>query len=671
MRSRIARLGLRLFDVGEARTAFGRSLLRERYRALQKQVPLLYLIAIVNFLGLAFAGGATFDDLGHPATALILLAALRLAYWVRGRGRELSPARIQSELRITIVLAALLSLGFGTSAISLYNAGIGERQDMVILFASLAAMGCAYALSSFPAAARMPLLLLALPLAIWLGLAPGGSHIGVGISLALLVFLVLRLVELNNKAFVELVRSRSAVEAERRRAQRAERTALIEKARVRQVADTDPLTGAANRRAFLAAIEERMALPGAGRFALALLDLDGFKPINDTFGHAAGDAVLVEVGIRLRHEASDAALVARIGGDEFAVVLPCDDERAAARQAERLCAAIAKPYAVGGRQFRISACCGVAMVQPGADSVTTALAHGDAALYSGKQRGRGCVALFTAELDAANRRRAAIERALGDPALSDQIELAYQPIFDLASNRLRAFEALARWTHPELGSIAPSEFIPITEQVNAVEAMSELLLVQAATEAAAWPDSIRLSFNLSAVELCSAASAARILKAIRRQGLDPERLQGEITETALLVDFEAARFNLNALRKAGVRIVLDDFGAGFASVSYLRELAFDAVKLDGSLVTAAARNRPGLQLLKGVLDMCASLHLPCVAEHIETAEQLGLLRRLGCRDGQGYALAAPLPAHGARAMASAKLVPFPLHSARANPHRAA
>jgi EAL domain-containing protein (putative c-di-GMP-specific phosphodiesterase class I) len=213
--------------------------------------------------------------------------------------------------------------------------------------------------------------------------------------------------------------------------------------------------------------------------------------------------------------------------------------------------------------------------------------------------------------------------------------------------------------------------VPITEQSHAVEAFSEMLLAKAAREAAHWPESVRLSFNLSTVELCSAASAARILHVIRRHGLEPARLQIEITETALLADFEAARHNLQALRKAGVRIVLDDFGAGFASISYLRELAFDAIKLDGALVTDGARTAPGLRLLKGVLDMCASLDLPCVAEHIESAEQLALLRRLGCRDGQGYALSPPLDPEAARAMAGAKLVPFPLHSALAKPHRAA
>lgn len=664
-------VGKWVVDAGEARTAFGRALLRERYRWLQQQIPLLYLIAIVNFTGLAVAGNADLTDFRHPASALILLAAVRLAHWLRTRGQVLTPPQILGKLKVTIGLAAGLSLGFSACAISLYASGDGYQRDLVVLFATLAALGCAYALGAFPAAARMPLLLFALPFSAWLMFAPGQGRFGVGVSLALVTLLVLRLVELTNRGFVELVRSRSAIAGERTRARRAEQAALAEKIRANKIADSDPLTGVANRRALVAALDQRLGRTGAPPFTLALLDLDCFKPINDTFGHAAGDAVLIEVSRRLQREAGADALVARMGGDEFALLLPQDNAREATALATQLCGAIARPILSGGREFRISACCGLAVAAPGIDSVPTALSHGDAALYSGKQHGRGRVAMFTPELERANRRRIEIERALRDPATRAQFSLVFQPIFDLGTNQLRAFEALARWDHPELGAIAPSEFVPITEQINAIEEISELLLSQAAAEAASWPDEIGLSYNLSAVELCSSASAVRLLRIARRQGLDPARLQVEVTETALLADFETARFNLQALRKAGTKIVLDDFGAGFASISYLRELAFDAIKLDGSLVTAAARNAPGMRLLKGVLDMCASLHLPCIAEHIETADQLSLLKRLGCRDGQGYALAAPLDAVAARALATDKLVPFPLHSNGARPHRAA
>lgn len=660
-----------LLDAGEAKTAFGRTLLQVRYRALQQQIPLLYMIALANALGYHLGTGLSVETLAHPINILLLLVAIRLVYWVRNRNRELPPEAILSELRKTLFLAALFSAAGGFWAINLLRAGPPDGQDLLILFSSLAAIGCSYGLSSFPTAARMPVLLFALPLSGTLILSSKAAYVGVGISLMLISLLTLRLLNLQNKGFVALVESRSTTEIERERARKAELQALAEKARVRRIADCDSLTGLANRRAFLAALEARLGTDSRRQFAVALIDLDGFKPINDTFGHAAGDAVLIEVAARLSNMAGEGSLPARIGGDEFGWIFPARGAAAALREAERLCAALGRPYRIDGREFRISACCGVVMRRPGEGDVTDALHCGDAALYSGKQAGRGCVALYTPELARANERRVAIERALRAPDVHDRIHLVFQPIFDLQSDAIRAFEALARWEHPELGRIAPSEFIPITEQINVIEKIGDALLARAAAEAAAWPDAVRLSFNLSTIQLCSASSASRILDIIAGAGLAPERLVIEITETALLADFETARLNLEALRSEGVRIALDDFGAGFASISYLREMFFDAIKLDGSLVTGAADSAPAMRLLRGVLDLCASLGVPCVAEHIEMPDQLALLRRLNCRDGQGYALSPPLDAAGAKALAAARLVPFSGSSAAAGSGRAA
>jgi diguanylate cyclase (GGDEF)-like protein len=649
----------RLLDVGEAKTAFGRALLRERYRALQRQIPLLYAIVLVNFMGLHFASGEPAGALVQPVSLLAIFGVARLVYWLRMRGRALAPERILVELKRTLFLAALLSTAFSWSAISLYGQLPLDDRHLVILFAALAAVGCAYGLTSFPAAARLPLLLFAVPFALRLVASGHPAHAGVGISLLLITTMILRLVHLHNEGFVQLVWSRSEVETERERAQRAEQEALAEKARVRQVADTDPLTGLANRRAFIAELEARLgSLAPAPAFALALLDLDGFKPINDTFGHAAGDALLIEVAARLRQKSGPRALTARIGGDEFALILPCANEAAVLRAGERVCAALEQPYRVDGREFRISACCGLTLLTPGAGDVAMALSQVDAALYTGKQSGRGRVALFTPAIAEANRRRIAIERAMRDPNVGREFHLAYQPVFDLESGALRSFEALARWNHPTLGAIAPAEFIPITEQINVIEQISDGLLARACAEAAYWPAAVRLSFNLSAIQLCSASSAARLLAIAAEQGLEARRLQFEVTETAMLADFGAARLNLERLRAAGARIVLDDFGAGFASISYLREIVFDAIKLDGALVAAASGSEAGERLLQGVLGLCASLGVPCVAEHIESAAQLDMLRALKCRDGQGYALSPPLPAEEARALAAARLVPF-------------
>jgi diguanylate cyclase (GGDEF)-like protein len=646
-------------DVGEAETPAGRALLEERYRALLRQIPLLYAVALANYLGLYLATGGEFETLLSPSTLLIGVVCLRLAHWLRARKRTLPPARVIRELRKTWCFALLVSLGFSAYAQSLILGGNPEYDGQVITFGTLAAIGCAYGLSSFPAAARLPLLILGLPLAVRLIALGDVSHVGMGISIAVVLLLILHLLHLHNHSFCQLVESRSAIAAERERARSAEKQAKAEKARAKLIADTDPLTGLANRRAFLRALGRRAgALPRTGSsFSLAMIDLDGFKPINDTFGHAAGDAVLKEVGTRITAVAGAGAHIARTGGDEFALLLP---KAATVAQAEAagaaLCATLADAFRVDGREFRISGCCGITLLTPSDSNAAEALIRADTALYSAKENGRSGVAIYCTELDEIHRRRSLIEQALRRPETKAQIGLVYQPISDLATGEVRAMEALARWQHPELGAISPGEFIPAAEQINVIKELSDTLLAQAAREAARWAETVRLSFNLSAVQLCTEGSAIRILAILDQAGMDPRRLQVEVTETALLVDFSVARGNLQALRNAGARIVLDDFGAGHASISYLREMQFDGIKLDGSLIAKATESLRSRRLLKGVVELCTSLGLPCVAEHIETEEQRALLREFGCRDGQGYLLSRPVDADIAAKLAAPKLL---------------
>jgi diguanylate cyclase (GGDEF)-like protein len=649
----------RLVDVGEAETPGGRALLTERYQVLQRQIPLLYIVALANCLGLTLASGGMIGGLYSPTTILLGVVLVRLVHWVRARGRVLPPEQILRELKKIWIFALLVSFCFSAWALSLIQGSSADYDGHVIMFGTVASIGCAYGLSSFPAAARLPLLVLGLPLATRLLVSSDASHVGMGLSIGLVILLILQLLQFHNRSFRQLVESRSEIAAERERARRAEKQAKAEKVKARIVADTDPLTGLANRRAFLRALGRRAAALGrnGGGFVLAVVDLDGFKPINDTFGHAAGDAVLKEVGVRLASAGGDKAFIARTGGDEFALLLPHAHSTAAGKVAgAEICAALAEPFSVDGREFRISGCCGITLLDAGDCNSTEALIRADTALYRAKESGRSGVAVYSAEMDEIHRRRNQIEQALRLPQTQHQIGLVYQPIHDLGTGELRAFEALARWTHPELGSIPPAEFIPAAEQINVIKELSDALLATAAAEAGRWAETVRLSFNLSAVQLCTPGSAHRILAILLSAGMDPHRLQVEVTETALLVDFCVARENLQDLRLAGARIVLDDFGAGHASISYLREMQFDGIKLDGSLIADAAESLRSRRLLKGVVELCTSLGLPCVAEHIETEEQRALLREFGCRDGQGYLLARPMDADAAAELATPKLL---------------
>jgi diguanylate cyclase (GGDEF)-like protein len=648
----------RLVDAGEAESDAGRALLEERYEAIRRQMPLLYLIGLANIAGLYLATSGRLLSIYNPLTPLAALVAIRLIYWLRMRGQTLSPERILRELRKTFFYAIAFCVLFSAWALYQLDRGDPATHNMVILFGSLAAIGCAYGISGYLAAARLPLLLLGLPLACRLAVSNEPGHAGMGISLSLILILILCLLRVHNQGFSRLVESRTAIRAERERARLAERAARVEQVKARRIADTDPLTGLANRRAFLRHLNRRvrrLTSPDDG-IALAIVDLDGFKPINDTFGHATGDIVLAEVGTRLTAVGGQSAIAARMGGDEFALVFPDVRSVSGAESiGAAICSVIEAPIVVEGREFRISGCCGLTLLSRDDCDTGQALIRADSALYRAKRQGRAGIAVFTEEMDALGRRRGQIEDALRLRASQKQIRLVFQPIRDLVTGELRAFEALARWDHPLLGALAPAEFIPIAEQINLIGELSERLLHEGAVEARNWASSVRLSFNVSAIQLCTAGSADRLLKILGDAGMEPERLQLEVTETALLVDFEAARINLQALRAAGTRIVLDDFGAGHASISYLREMQFDGIKLDGTLIGSLADSVRSRRLLKGVLDLCASMGLPCVAEHIETREQLQLLRQYGCRDGQGYLLSPPVEAIAATAMAAPKL----------------
>jgi len=373
--------------------------------------------------------------------------------------------------------------------------------------------------------------------------------------------------------------------------------------------------------------------------ALILLDLDGFKPINDTFGHPIGDQILIEVSRRLRDLGSGGLVVARLGGDEFAAVCKCEAAGQAVLVAQQAEANVSAPYRLDGREMRISACAGVSF-QGGPISTT----HFAAPTSRFMMRSVGCAEAFRFFPGRWSRTFGGAPRSSKRCA-----SLVSEARFNSPSNRYSIFSRFssARSRHSRAGGIPNwggfhhrNSFRSVSR--SACFRSSETLLARAAAAARRWPEAVSLSFNLSPVQLCAPETASNVLATIGRENLDASRLLVEITETALLADFEAARANLAQLGDAGVRIVLDDFGAGYSSISNLREMSFDAVKLDGTLLAAASEGRTGLCLLEGVLALCRAMGRLCVAEYIENDDQLQLLRRLSCTYGQGFGLCPPL-----------------------------
>ena len=635
-------------SVGEIETAHGQALVEERYRALRQHVPIIYLLAVVNLCGLQLTTGESLSFGWNLPTVLITCALVRSLQWRRS-DHDSAPAVMLVRLKQTFWLALVLCVSVSLWSLHLLNVVDADARIAVILFGGLTAVGVAYGLSSLPSAACVPLIVLALPLATAASMSRDMHLVGAAVSLAVMAALILRLLSLQNRQFVNVVRSRATADRQQLLAEQARNEAQV-------AATTDFLTQLPNRRAFVTALETAISQGQADPcFAVAVLDLDRFKAVNDTFGHGSGDELLQTVAQRLLSAVDTDAFVARLGGDEFGLLLPgVGSPEDAQRIGEGILAEVNQPAFISGRQLAVVATCGLAVAEAGeALTASKALFDADVALYEAKARSHDHLAIFQPHMEAPRRRRMAIERALRSPGVREDISIVFQPIVDLENGRIVANEALARWRHDELGEVSPAEFVPAAEGLELIGGISDHLFAGAVAEAASWHPSIRLSFNLSAVQLCSGGMADRILRTLAEQQVAGDRLQVEVTETALLADFGTARRNLETLRTAGAAIVLDDFGAGYASIGYLREIQFDQIKLDGALMAAAGESAMGERLLGAVIDLCRGLGVATIAEHVESEQQLKLLLKLGCKYGQGFWLHPPLPARQVQMLSSA------------------
>lgn len=409
----------------------------------------------------------------------------------------------------------------------------------------------------------------------------------------------------------------------------------------------DLLTGLPNRIRFGEEIERAMIRDkrfGEG-FAILLLDLDRFKQINDTLGYSLGDNLIRDVAARLRSCVRETDLIARIGGDEFAIVQkPVGDLSETPALAAKLLDVIAQPYDLGGDQVVIGVSIGAALVPAGETDPDGLLRQVDLALQNAKQDGRGIFRLYEPEMEAKRLARHAFERDLRQALEDGEFELVYQPILDLRTNRLAGFEALVRWRHATRGLVSPNEFIPVAEETGLIGTLGRWILQQACREAVGWPAPLKVSVNVSPVEFRLGGVLTSITQVLASSGLPAHRLGLEITESVLLEDRNALDA-LHRIRALGVSVSLDDFGTGYASMSYLRRYPFDRIKIDQSFVQEIHRSSDSTAIVHAILDLAQRLGMMTTAEGVECEEQLNILRSAGCTEAQGYWIAKPLPAH--------------------------
>ncbi len=419
-------------------------------------------------------------------------------------------------------------------------------------------------------------------------------------------------------------------------------------ARISYMAHHDELTDLPNRLLFRERMEAALA-GGRSRgqeLALLFLDLDHFKDVNDTLGHPLGDALLRDVARRLRSCIREGDLVARLGGDEFAILqAPGRSAEEAADLAQRVVDVICAPYELLGYRAQVGASIGIALAEHVTGDAATAanqmLKHADLALYRAKAAGRRTWRFFEASMAAELEARLAIEADLREALPGNQLEVMYQPIFALQTNRLSGFEALLRWRHPVRGMVSPGVFIPLMEETGLIEAVGRWVLEQATREAATWPAPLKVAVNLSPLQFRAADIATSMLHVLGQSGLAPGRLELEITESALLQSDGGVAEVLQAFRSTGIRTSLDDFGTRYSSLSYLLSFPFDKIKIDQSFVRDMATRAESVAIVTSVAHLANQLGMATTAEGVETAEQLRRVREAGCTEAQGYFFGPP------------------------------
>ncbi len=416
--------------------------------------------------------------------------------------------------------------------------------------------------------------------------------------------------------------------------------------RIAHMARHDALTDLPNRVLLRERLEHELKRVKRGEcLAVLCLDLDQFKGINDTLGHPIGDELLKLVADRLRGCTREPDTVARLGGDEFAIIMTQMQEPTdAASLSKRIRESIIKPYQIEGHQIVTDISIGISVAPFDAEEADPLLRNADMALYGAKADGRGTFRFFEPDMNVRMKTRRELEMDLRKALVGKEFELHYQPLVNLQSNDVNAFEALLRWNHPKRGLVSPADFIPVAEETGLIIPLGEWVLKAACYEAVDWPDHIKVAVNLSPAQLNNRNLLNVVIGALAESGMPARRLQLEITETVLLQNTFATLATLHELRKLGVQIALDDFGTGYSSLSYLRSFPFDKIKIDQSFIQDLSNGAEPLAIVQAVANLAKCLNMTSTAEGVETQQQMDLLQSMGCTEMQGYLFSRARPA---------------------------
>jgi diguanylate cyclase (GGDEF)-like protein len=617
-------------------------LIQAKLAALTRQVPIMYTLVMVNTIALAVTHYDSAPLLLTVVIPFILNSAclFRMILWRLSRGKTLSTERAIARLRGTIVTAGILGAGFSAWSLSLFRYGDAYVQSHVAFFMATTTIGIGFCLMHLRCTALLIMALVVIPFTIFFVSTGSMVFVATAINFVTVIVAAGYVLLVNYRNFENGINSTKAL--------------LIKQEELKALNDTnfrnsniDSLTGLPNRRHFFTELDRRMAQAAAdGRsLTIGMLDLDGFKPINDVHGHRAGDRLLIDASLRLRIALDPSIYLARLGGDEFVIIDENETCRARIIEAGTAIADLLQaPFEIDELTIRIGCSIGFATFPSVATTAEDLFECADYALYFVKQHDRGRAVIFSAEHQASIREASLIDQALLNADLETELWIAYQPIIDTDSGRTVCFEALARWRSPTLGDVSPMRFITAAERSGSICELTPILLRKALEGAASWPADVRISFNLSALDVASSLSVLKIISIVQQSGIDATRIDFEVTETAVMRNHAQASEALKTLKALGARISLDDFGTGYSSLSCIRELPLDKIKIDRSFVHNIETDAASQMILKTLVGLCNNLTLDCVVEGVETTQQMQLLRDEGCRFMQGYLFARPMAA---------------------------
>ena len=573
------------------------------------------------------------DELYVAAVILAVIAAARIVVAL-----ELSPDKDNNNSTATLELvyeigAFSYSLAVGCTAA--FTILIGTQTQVDVLMVSNA-VGYGIGVSARNAGrltiAIGQLTLTCLPIALacfWTG-RPGFIALGVTI-----MFLIPAMISIAGNIFEVLRSSIASAETSKK---------LADKMQV--LARTDVVTGLANRAGLNhAMVETMMEWTEKTNLALIWVDLDRFKEVNDLLGHPVGDRVLSGVAKRLSEVSPEGATVARFGGDEFIIFSPVADRKDAEKISSEVHAEIMRPFRIDGERLEVRASLGVALLPDNGKDADTLMQCADLALYHAKVGGRSQTCFFDGSMTRDLVRRREIEDELREAIQREELSIFFQPIVDLETGKIKTFEALVRWFHPEKGELKPDEFIPVAEETGVIVTLGNWITAQAARIAATWPEEVTVAVNLSPLQIRAPGAALGIKNALREARLDPRRLELEVTESLFVEDNHSTATFIEELSEIGVRFALDDFGTGYSSLGYINSFPFSKIKVDRSFVSGAQVGRKSDAIIRAVAEMGTTLGMDIVAEGLETIEQVQAVRDAGCNLGQGFHFSRAVPDH--------------------------